>query len=40
MQAKYGYPARKLKIIAITAQTNGINYDFSYVNSVLNAAGA
>ncbi len=37
-QAKYGYPVRKLKVIAITG-TNGKTTTSSYVNSVLKAAG-
>lgn len=37
-QAKYGYPARNLKIIAVTG-TNGKTTTASYVNSVLKASG-
>ncbi len=37
-QARHGYPARSLKVIAITG-TNGKTTTASYVNSVLNAGG-
>jgi len=37
-QARYGYPARKLKMIAITG-TNGKTTTSAYVNSVLKVAG-
>jgi UDP-N-acetylmuramoyl-L-alanyl-D-glutamate--2,6-diaminopimelate ligase len=37
-QARYGYPARGLKMIAVTG-TNGKTTTASYVNSVLKAAG-
>lgn len=37
-QARYGYPARKVKVIAVTG-TNGKTTTASYINSVLKAAG-
>ena len=37
-QARYGYPSRSLKVIAVTG-TNGKTTTASYINSVLKAAG-
>lgn len=37
-QARYGFPAKRLKVIAVTG-TNGKTTTVSYINSVLKAAG-
>jgi UDP-N-acetylmuramoyl-L-alanyl-D-glutamate--2,6-diaminopimelate ligase len=38
LQARYGFPARKLKVIAVTG-TNGKTTTCSYINEILKAAG-